>query len=384
MALLYDGHMIIGGNPSTKVSPNFSLREVTRMNGTVRIHRETVSALQILRDRFTQSIDVSAMRPLHGLGDGKEGLFAWLGSSQDPTGLHARASELASEGIFADVASREPGLYVCIPDPNDLPPVTADAALVTAIRVTSGFETSGDPFQQVTGNFDGAGLSFGPSQVNFGSGTLTPLFRKFMRHDAAALAQCFGGGADYDEWCRVLRKNKKQRIAWADSHSVGSSKKRIAAPWNRYLRSVGRVPAFRQLMTDFAKDKYGAKLATALRWLQDTGELRIDRLRCICSVYDLCTQQGSLNKAHRKIRQRIAAEAPRDQVDLVRIAVEERGKLANAPWRADCVSRRVGILFGKALPAIVEDERKTRTNRYFYLLRDVAIVDPDTLVAGPA
>lgn len=380
MALLYDGHMIIGGNPATKVSPNFSLREVTRKNGTVRVHRETVAALQILRDRFTRSIKVTAMRPQDGLGQGRDGLFAWLDPTEDPSDLNACAGGLADEGIFAEVRSSDAGLYVCIPDPAALPPVAADAALVTAIRVTSGFETAGDPFQQVTGNFDGAGLSFGPSQVNFGTGTLTPLFNRFIQADVATLKACFGGGTDYDKWRRVLRSTRKDRVAWADSVSTGPNKKKIAAPWNGYLRAVGRVPAFRQLMTDFAREKYGAKLARALRWLQDAGDLQIDRLRCVCSVYDLCTQQGSLDKAHSRIKQRIAAEAPGDQVDLVQIAVEERGKKANPPWRADCVSRRVGILFGKPMPAAVEDERKTRSNRYFYLLRDVAIADPDSLL----
>jgi ribonucleoside-diphosphate reductase beta chain len=37
--------------------------------------------------------------------------------------------------------------------------------------VTAGFETSGDPYLQVPGNFDGAGLSFGPLQANFKTGT---------------------------------------------------------------------------------------------------------------------------------------------------------------------------------------------------------------------
>jgi len=380
MAIQYDGHIIVGGDPSTRVSPNFSLRELTRKNGTVHVHRETVSALQILRDRYAASIRISAMRPLDGLGTGREGLFAWLARQDDAAELLATAEALKNQGILADVQSRASSIYVCIPNPSSLPDVTAESALVTAIRVTSGFETSGDPFQQVTGNFDGAGMSFGPSQVNFGSGTLTPLFERFVEVDEAALSACFGGGADYAKWKQVLRSSKAERVEWADSVSTGPGKKKLVAPWNRYLRAVGRVPVFRQLMTDYAREKYGEKLATALNWLSNAGDLKIDRLRCVCSVYDLCTQQGSLNKAHAQIRKRIEAEAPTDQVDLVRIAVEERGKKANAPWRADCVSRRLGVLYGRAMAARVEEERKTRRNRFFYLLRDVAISNPEDLL----
>ena len=380
MALQLDGHMIVGGDPSTSVSPNFRLRELTRQNGIVRVHRETVSALQILRDRYARSIKVTAMRPLDGLGEGKDGLFAWLANPDDATELLPTARQLKAEGLFSRVESKPSGIYVCIPDPSALPPVSAESALVTAIQVTSGFETSGDPFQQVTGNFDGAGLSFGPSQVNFGTGTLTPLFKRFIQADEPALKACFGGGEDYQEWRRVLQSTRDERVTWGDKVSTGPGKKNVADPWKRYLKAVGRVPVFRQLMTDYAREKYGAKLATALNWLQDEGGMTIDRLRCVCAVYDLCTQQGSLNKAHSKIRSRIAAEAPADQVDLVRIAVEERGKLANPPWRADCVSRRLGILFGKPMPAAVEKERKTRTNRFFYLLRDVSVSNPEALL----
>jgi hypothetical protein len=53
--------------------------------------------------------------------------------------------------------------------------------------VTAAFETAGDPFQQVTGNFDKAGLSFGPLQMNFGTGTLQELFRRFAARDNSQL-----------------------------------------------------------------------------------------------------------------------------------------------------------------------------------------------------
>jgi hypothetical protein len=62
----------------------------------------------------------------------------------------------------------------------------------------------------------------------------------------------------------------------------------------------------------------------------------------------------------------------------VRIAVEERGKAASEEWRADAVSRRVGILMG--LPFTVQDRQ--RANIQFYMLRDLRISNVDRLVAG--
>jgi hypothetical protein len=47
--------------------------------------------------------------------------------------------------------------------------------LQTALAITGGFETSGDPFAAVAGDFDGQGLSCGVLQWNIGQGTLQTL-----------------------------------------------------------------------------------------------------------------------------------------------------------------------------------------------------------------
>ena len=91
-----------------------------------------------------------------------------------PSCKHSAAG-IRERGIFADVTAEADGIRVRIP--IESPSLTIDQALKTAFSVTAGFETAGDKFQQIAGNFDGAGLSFGPAQVNFGTGTLVPLFR---------------------------------------------------------------------------------------------------------------------------------------------------------------------------------------------------------------
>jgi len=54
-------------------------------------------------------------------------------------------------------------------------------------------------------------------------------------------------------------------------------------------------------------------------------------------------QQGSLDKAWPEIAQRVAVEKPANQVDLVRIAVEERGHKALPQWLA--AKEQVGSSF---------------------------------------
>ena len=123
-------------------------------------------------------------------------------------------------------------------------------------------------------------------------------------------------------------------------------------------------------MVEQALRKYGAKLLDAIRYLQGLAPgIEINHLRCMCSLYDLVIQQGSLGRASTEIERRVAAERPGDQFELVGIAVEERGRKASAAWRSDCVSRRLGILRG--VPTTVDGRQRANIN--FYMLRDVCI-----------
>ena len=213
------------------------------------------------------------------------------------------------------------------------------------------------------GNFDGAGLSFGPLQVNFGTGTLPELFVRFRGVDEPALAACFARPEHWDEWQGVLRLPKARQIAWADARSTGAGKSRVAEPWNGYLQTVGRNEVFRREMLRYAYDVYGRKLIVALSWLKGLWPGKIDSFPCLSALYDLCVQQGSLDKAHNAIRARVAAERPDTQTKLVHIAVEERGRTASAEWRADCISRRLGILYREPTPsANPESARPARTS----------------------
>jgi hypothetical protein len=312
------------------------------------------------------------------VGSGSVGLFAWL-RAKKMTQLRALSRQLETEGYFQQVMLAGEDLYVHIGDPESLPPIAAIEALRSAVLVTAGYETSGDPCQQVTGNFDGAGLSYGPMQFNFKSRTLAPLFRLFSEADEDKLKACFTNQQHYEEWKRVLGSSSTKQIQWADQHSLGARKAGFAQPWKGYLQAVGSVPLFRQIMLEHAAEQYGLKLAKALGWLRDLVNVPINHLRCICSLFDLCTQQGSLNRAHTQIQQRVALEHPDDQFEIVQIAVEERGRKANAPWRADCVSRRLGILNRQRTSVTVDGKTASRSNRNFYLLRNVTIRNAEVL-----
>lgn len=366
----WDGNVVVGGDDALRLTPNFRLKEFKRPDGSVRVHRELVTALQMLRERFGKPLTVK-----HVDADGLGARVECLSIAE----LLMAAERVKAHRLFDAVRQDGNGVVVRIPDPAALPEIELEQALESAFSVTACFETSGDRFQQVTGNFDGAGMSFGPAQWNFKSGTLVPLFQLFEAADGAAYRRCFTDADDLAEFQRVLGRPAAEQIAWADAASTGRGKHEIAEPWRGYFQALGRVTRFRAIMVEEALRKYGARVLTAVQYLQGlVPEVRIDHLRCLCALYDLVIQQGSLDKAKPAIEAQVRQTRPRDQFELVRIAVEARGRTASPQWQADCVSRRVGILNG--VPETVDGHQRANIN--FYLLRDVRIRDAQAAATG--
>ena len=365
----WDGKFLIGGNSQKlRLSPNFRLNEFMDANGNVRIHRELVASLQLLRDRFNASISVISVAP-DGLGCTVAG--------KPLADLTKAAQTLQSLQIFSEVTPKNTDLHIRIHDPSQPLEVDLEQALMAAFSVTAAFETTGDPFQQITGNFDGAGLSFGPSQWNFWTGTLVPLLELFRQADEATLKQCFTTDEDtddYDELLSVMQQSTNEQVAWGDSISTGRSKAQVIEPWRGYFQAVGRVQRFRSIMVEESLRIYGAKMLEEVKYLQSLApHIQIDHLRCVCALYDLVIQQGSLHKAKPNIEAKVASNQPADQFALVRLAVIERGKKARKQYRSDTISRRLGILEGFPVRVTVSDIPSQRANIKFYMLRDVRI-----------
>ena len=53
--------------------------------------------------------------------------------------------------------------------------------------------------------------------------------------------------------------------------------------------------------------------------------------------------------------------------------VEERAKKANPKYRADCLSRRLGILYRQPHPVTMDGIKARRVNGKLHLVRDVKV-----------
>src|SRR6476661_8361684 len=111
----WDNDFVVGGDSNTRLTPAFRLKEFRRPDGTVRVHRELVSALQLLRERFA--------RPLAVKRTDADGLGVVVAGTP-LADLQQVAAGVSERGIFADVAADADGLRVRIP--TESPSLTID------------------------------------------------------------------------------------------------------------------------------------------------------------------------------------------------------------------------------------------------------------------
>jgi hypothetical protein len=69
----------------------------------------------------------------------------------------------------------------------------------------------------------------------------------------------------------------------------------------------------------------------------------------------------------------IAGDKPSNEKELVQIACEERAKTAAVEWRANCMSRRLGILNDAPISATESGVTTKVDNPYFSLLPDMKV-----------
>jgi hypothetical protein len=381
MSIKYDNDFIVGGQGNPRLTPNFKLNEFLDSAGKVLVHRELVAGLQILRDNHGESISIQQVDPAASFNPAAPGL-AVVVTTDAPDQLLKQADKLVKSGYFKRTELKQDRLYLEIPDPQNLPSIAPATAFDCGVRVTAAFETSGDPYQQVTGNFDGAGLSFGPIQCNLGTGTLQELFRRLRGENEAKLKLCFSNVEDYEKFWQILNGSNAKAVQWADALTTGTTKHGFSQPWKGYLQAVGQEAVFREAMLRYAYDKYGKLLMSTLAFLSGLSPIRITNLRCLAALYDMGVQQGGLHKAHAQIRRRVASEQPSDEFALSRITVEERAKKASARWRADCLSRRLCILERRPVSVSLDGQRARRSNLSSYLLRNSPVRGLEQFLEG--
>lgn len=155
----------------------------------------------------------------------------------------------------------------------------------TALSITGGFETAGDPFAATAGDFDGQGISCGVLQWNIGQGSLQPLVKK--AGEAAVMAHMPSRGGEF--W-NAMNMAIPEALAALRSWQSKSVLSREAA---RELAAFLSCPEMRE--QQIAAAAHIAELAyrDALAWTQQGGA-RAPNKKEFCWFFDLIVQNGGL------------------------------------------------------------------------------------------
>ena len=146
------------------------------------------------------------------------------------------------------------------------------------------------------------------------------------------------------------------------------------AAWSQAFNNLGDIPAFQEIQLNAVLD-YHANVVKAIDLMRGIAPDLMQEVHVgtYAALYDLCVQQGTIDKGGSlaSIRQRYSSERPATQVKFLEIVVQERARTASSRWRADAMSRRMGIIQRSAYSASESGYSATRSNANFHLLEDI-------------
>lgn len=174
------------------------------------------------------------------------------------------------------------------------------------VTITPGFETTGDPYLGVSGDFDGMGISCGVLQWNIGSGSLQPMVKAVGKPHVVSSMPIFGG----DLW-NACNGSISAGLAIVRGWQVNNA---LKPKPKAELKALLGTPAMRAEQDQRIDAVAQLALAKATAWAASQGGAAPSK-RLFCWFFDLVTQNGGLEGL-----------TPQDVVDFI---------AANTPERAD-------------------------------------------------
>jgi len=179
----------------------------------------------------------------------------------------------------------------------------------TAVKITPGFETAGDPYMGVSGDFDRMGISCGALQWNIGQGSLQPMVKSVGKAVAVRTMPVHG-----DQLWQACAGSIAKGLAIVRGWQTGVNLKAVP---KAELRAFMGSPEMRA-----EQDKVISGVATsahtlATTWASGSGSGAPTK-RLFCWFFDLVTQNGGLEGlTPADVKAFIAANSPDKADDLI-------------------------------------------------------------------
>lgn len=181
------------------------------------------------------------------------------------------------------------------------PPSLEDKAL----QLIAAFE--GHEYTFSSGNFDGAGITWGIVGFTLASGSLQLVLEDALAADSRLVERAFG--RDTAELLELIRRPMPDQIAWASRISLGSHRATLVEPWRTHFLVLGRNPAVQALQRRrVALDSFAPARLTAAAYDLTTdmgitlcyeihvreGGIAPEAARAVARGYDGCTCERDL------------------------------------------------------------------------------------------
>ena len=228
-----------------------------------------------------------------------------------------------------------------VPDP--LPADWRHAAL----EITPHFESEGDPYQAVSGDFDGMGISCGVLQWNIGSNSLQPMVRAAGQPAVTAMMPTLG--AQLWNACKATASTASG-LAIVRAWQNGTRLKPVAAA---ELRAFMDSAAMRAQQDGKINEVAATALIQAKRWAQSAGRAGPDK-REFAWFFDLTTQNGGLKGlTFADIKQFIANNGPKGAQAVICDFLDQQNQTSGhgkdakkyaAQWRGKAAGTKLELL----------------------------------------
>lgn len=253
-------------------------------------------------------------------------------------------------------------------------------AMALALNITGSFE-GGDGWKNITGNFDGMGISLGLSQQNLGMGSLQPLLLQMLRkHESAAVkffspTQWSALGNMLNSWAvqrnwiapskpvfdelfsqeellnsldgkptllnpnssKVTTSPEKESVDWAVS-TVLDSKGSLMPAWSKSFVSIAVTPEYKTIQVD-------AALLMFEKAMHYFNYFKFRQLNSLLLMYDIVVQNGGFSTTHlNSYNSFLLANTKATEDEKTLKLVEIRAASVLPQYKNDVLSRKTAIV----------------------------------------
>ncbi len=224
-----------------------------------------------------------------------------------------------------------------------------EEAIRIAVAITVKFETGYTPdnpeaYSALAGNYDGAGMSFGLIQFNFGQETLQPILNDMIKNASDDMSEIFGN--DYDKLKEVLQGSKESMVAWADSISSDGNTT-LNPPWKDHFVQLGQHPVCQELQRKYLVDIY---LNRAINTICESYELKT--YRGVAMAFDVAVNIWGFGDKATEIKAQFTPDMPEQE----KLKIMARYGAESSKPRREAIANGTGIVYDPDNPVDLDND----------------------------